>query len=134
MLHNCPKTFPVEGLSSVSFIATIQSTLEGKHDDRLFVDAILSDLMDCLGEDFHVAISPLKYSPGCCHIVIRYKEYRWLADFACNMDAFQQKTQPILKVLGVSLYTGQSEGNTGYSFIAKKGVYEEIIGDSDIEQ
>lgn len=127
MSYNCPKTFQVEGLSSIAFIATIESTLGFQSNDRLFVDAILSDLMDCIGDDFHLFIYPLKYSPNFYHIVIKYKEHRWLSEFACNMDAFQEKTQSILKVLNVAIHTGQCKGSSVYSFVAKKGVYEELF-------
>jgi hypothetical protein len=117
MATTCPQDFVIYGQSSNRFEVTFSSDAE----KDLLIDAILSYLMDALGETFVVKIAIVSrlYT-----LDIKLPNNEWLVDIGKNMEVFQYSIgKSILKIHCVSILTHFVEKDWDYTLVAKNGVY-----------
>lgn len=130
-----PQNLQISGLTSkifyVQFIHKIQT-----ENFQLFIESILSDLMDAIGDTFKVRISLYQYK-DCLStynkstISLVFPEYQWLSDVGIKISKFVKKHDEFMYVtFGISDQECSSYNHNCYeyvyfSLIAKDGVYIE---------
>jgi len=121
----CPQNVRVDGLSSRYFLIEFRPKTMIKDAEHVFIDAILSDLMDALGDHFAALIVTYQ---NLIKINISMPKYLWIQDFANIISSFQKKTDEFIsEPISIKGYhvNSLSDGYTSYSLIAKDGVYIE---------
>jgi hypothetical protein len=130
-MEKVPQNLIVEGLSSKIFTINFLHNLN-KDDHQLFVESILSDFMDNLGDTFKATIClqlHVQDTYNKSYISIEYNEYKWLYDISQRISIFLDKINNKLKFVSVGI-NGRSINNNNHNHIiftllAKDGIYLE---------
>lgn len=115
--------FEVEGLTSKTFYVYFSPPSPIREQDyTLYVESILTDLMDAVGPTFTATIKPALPTGGQWSIVVCYPSHEWYKQFA-------KRLTPIAKKLGIQCVTMRAKDTaTGtppsYILEAKDWTYE----------
>jgi hypothetical protein len=116
----CPQNIIIDGISSNVFWVEF-TPLNITDDDKelLFIEAILSALMDVFGNNFKIIIIPgTPYK-----MQIQLLEYCWLVDIAFKLSNFQEQVNEFIQDSMKISISIQKNYSTHYELIAKDGFY-----------
>lgn len=138
-LPECPQNISIPSLASRHFKVEIQqafpkaTSTHHQDDVMLFIDAILSDLMDALGDTFRVSI--VRKPTQLVMFISMPKQY-WLHEMAMKMSEFQTGLNTFSLSVDIDSGSGvwqwsSEEKNefprTTYRLVAKDGIYVEKV-------
>jgi PhoPQ-activated pathogenicity-related protein len=130
-MQTTPQNLQIEHLTSklfhLQFIHKIQTD-----NFQLFIESILSDLMDAIGDNFKASVKLYKNkkvleSWNKSSILIRFQEYHWISEIGIKISEFLEKTDQFLYVtLGTTFENRSNEYEyISFDLVAKDGVYIE---------
>jgi hypothetical protein len=132
MNFSCPQDFPIENLSSNKFQIQFSTSVK---DEQLLIEACLTDLMDCLGENFNVTVKPVVNISNSFLMLVNTPEFRWLSEIANRMSLFQSKctsSKIDIRIVNISITKSPTcnipqipISRVSYNLIAKDGVFIE---------
>lgn len=126
---SCPQNIEIPGFSSARFHVVCDWKIKDPDHETTFIESILSDLMDSLGDDFNLTILREESFKTVFNIIYPYK--MWLTDFAIKIAAFQNLigNDVIYSPMRVSITLHNDfeidRVKTTYTLIAKNGIYIE---------
>lgn len=132
-LSECPQNISIPSLASKCFKVEIQPQQSFTNDDdvMLFIDAILSDLMDAVGETFRVSVVR-KTTRLIMSITI--PKQMWLIDMAMRISAFQAGLNIFHASVdidhGCGVWSREEDATypkVVYKLTAKDGIYVEKV-------
>lgn len=125
--------FPIDGLVSKYFYIDLMPSIKGEHEEMLFVESILSSLVDSFGDTFTVRITSgyrennMKVATV---LLITFPEFQWLCDVGRKAAVFENDMKDFLKIQKVYIRNGDGWGGNPtdtarrYDLSVKGGVYE----------
>lgn len=121
----CPQDVNIIGLSSSCFIFECNIR---EIDIDTYLYSILSDLMDCLGEDFTITIfynnKTDTFSCNKLKFIISYNYNMWLSDFGIKVGKLNKTNIYNCKVyMNDGVYYNYTANCIVYKLVAKDGTY-----------
>jgi hypothetical protein len=128
-MEKAPQNLIVDGFTSKNFTINFLHNL--KQDEcQLYIESILNDLMDYLGDTFKATIclqiiTQSTYDKS--YISIQYNEYQWLHDISQRVSKFLDKINNRFSYISIGM-TCRSVGTNHHNYlifnlIAKDGIY-----------
>lgn len=116
----CPQNIIIDGISSnIFFVEFTPLNITDEDKELLFIEAILSALIDALSDNFKILIIPgIPYK-----MQLQLLEYCWLVDIAYKLSNFQKQVNEFIQdpmKISISI---QKEYSIYYELIAKDGFY-----------
>jgi hypothetical protein len=125
-----PQNLHILGMTSKTFSIEFVHKIKTEN-FQLFIESILSDLMDAIGNTFKATISLHKTKDGwtACEkssISLEFPEYQWLSDVGTKISEFVKKHDEFRYVtVGFVHQESYKHNYITFSLIAKDGVYIE---------
>lgn len=121
--------FSVERLSSTMFLVDFTSKKMDDDKELLFVESILSSLVDCFGDKFQATLLSNKTSNNLYTLSVKFNVYKWLWDFSYNVEQFVKVNGDLHDLQIQQVYITptviNNDGFNRYTFMVKDGIYEE---------
>ena len=123
-----PQNLQVLGMTSKKFFVQFLHNIQAK-DFQLFLESILSDLMDNVGDTFKATISLYENQNTAkkSTMTLEFPEYHWLSDVGMRISKFVGQHDNLTYVtIGIVDDTRQSfphGADVMFTLVAKDGVY-----------
>lgn len=131
-MNTCPQNITIYGIASRCFKISISLPILKEIDELLFIESILSDLMDSIGVTFRATIisafTPDHTVIDLMQVFITMPDQYWLKDFAEKVSEMQSHiNMTAMSVETVSSIPKKEGSKTMYTLVAKDGIYVEKV-------
>lgn len=123
--------FQVEGLCSNTFYFDFSIFLKDKAHELLFVESILSILIDSFGDRFNASLVSKTFRENYT-MIVRFQRYKWLWEFSKEVEKFAKDvnfyiSKSDLRITEVYMTPScdVSDVVRTFKFVVKDGTYEE---------